>query len=282
MHTIQEILKLSADYLKRKEIANPRRQAEELLSDFLGVDRLELYLQFDRPLETKEIDAFRERLKRRAKGEPVLYIHGETEFYGCQIKLTPDVLIPRQETEILADRIAMVLKNSPIEGRSLWDICCGSGCLGISLKKKFPDLNVFLSDISEKALKVAEMNAVLNKVQLEMLKGDLFQPFQGERADYIVCNPPYISEEEWEGLDREVKEFEPKLALVAGPTGLEFYKQIALELHHYLRPKGKLWMEIGYGQGEAVQQIFNHYGWGRFSVGKDWAGHDRFFFLENE
>jgi release factor glutamine methyltransferase len=282
MKTIREILKLSTDYLEGKKIAEPRRQAEELLADFLGLKRLELYLDFDRPMEMREIDLFRERLRKRGKGEPIPYIQGEIEFYNCTIKLTPDVLIPRQETELLTDQIVNDLKGIPLRGLRLWDICCGSGCLGIALKNALPELEVTLSDISEKALAVAKENAERNEVRVKCLQGDLFDPFKGEKTNFIVCNPPYVSEREWESLDREVKDFEPKQALVPGPTGLEFYIRFADELRDYLLPRGRVWLEIGYNQGPHILKIFNLNGWTRCSVLKDWAGHDRFFFLENE
>ena len=121
------------------------------------------------------------------------------------------MLIPRPETEILVSKISDVLKNCNLEGKCLWDLCTGSGCIGISLKKKFPELDVVLSDISPAALAIASQNAKTNQVDVEILQGDLFQPFGNRKADFIACNPPYVSEEEFQTLDLEVKNYEPRL-----------------------------------------------------------------------
>jgi release factor glutamine methyltransferase len=282
MRTLLEILTLSTNYLQQRGIQNPRRQAEELISDALGMPRLKIYLEFDRPLSDLELDTCRQRLARRAKGEPLQYIAGEMDFYGCKITVTPKVLIPRQETEILVDRIAKQLEKEELEGKCLWDICCGSGCMGIALKKKFPQLQVTLADISKEALDIAKKNAEINQVEVEILQGDLLQPFIGRRVNFLVCNPPYIAEHEFNGLDVEVRDFEPRQALISGPTGLEFYDRLASGLRDFLIPSSKVWLEIGSGQGLSIYEIFQKKGWSHGKVEKDWAGHDRFFFLENE
>lgn len=282
MKTILDVIKLSTDYLKEKGIASARRQAEELVGDVLGIGRLQLYTDFDRPLVESELDRCRKSLARRAKGEPNAYIRGEMEFHGCLIKVNPHVLIPRQETEILVDIIFKELMNHELENKILWDLCCGSGCIGIALKKKFPQLHVVLADISENALEVAKENALLNDASVEFLQGDLFQPLKGRKANYLVCNPPYVSEAEYGSLDISVKNFEPRTALVAGREGLEFYERFASELKDYLYPSAKSWFEIGYRQGVAVASLFQGKPWKQRRIDKDWAGHDRFFFLEIE
>lgn len=275
MKTVLEILKLTTDYLKEKGVGNARREAEDLISDALGLTRMQLYTDFERPLTNQELVLCRERLQRRIKGEPLQYIHGEVEFFGCRIKVTPAVLIPRQETEILVDKIAKELSQVELDGKVLWDLCCGSGCIGIALKKKFPQLEVCLSDISQDALNVASENAKLNEVSVTLLHGDLFQPFVGKKTHYIVCNPPYIAESEFQALDREVREHEPRQALISGKSGLEFYERLASEISGYLLPSGKAWFEIGTGQGEAVRQLFGEQ---HCRVEKDWSNHDRFVF----
>ena len=282
MKTLLEILTLSTDYLQQRGIQNPRRQAEELISDALGMQRLKLYLEFDRPVSEPELELCRLRLARRAKGEPLQYIKGDMEFYGCSLFLNKDVLIPRQETEILVDMIANQLEKEELQGKCLWDICCGSGCIGIALKKKFPQLKVVLSDISKEALQVARKNAETNQVEVEFLQGDLLKPFAGCKTNYLVCNPPYIAEHEFPGLEVEVRSFEPREALVSGPTGLEIYARLAVELKEFLTSQAKAWFEIGSTQGPDIYEMFHKAGWGICRVEKDWAGHDRFFFLENE
>lgn len=282
MRTLLEVLNLCAAFLQQNGVEPARRQAEELLSAALEMQRMELYLQYDRPLAGQELDRVRAWLKRRAKGEPLAYIMGEVQFFGCQIKVAPDVLIPRQETEILVDLISKELARSSLEGKSLWDLCCGSGCIGIALKRAHPSLHVVLADQSAAALEVARQNALRNSVEVELLQGDLLAPFGGRTTDFLVCNPPYVTETEFKQLEREVAQFEPRAALVGGPTGLEFYKRLAAELPRCLVPGAKAWFEIGAEQGSGVQQLFQAAHWKNCCVQRDWAGKDRFFSLEIE
>ncbi len=155
-------------------------------------------------------------------------------------------------------------------------------CIGIALKKRFPLLSVYLSDCSEQAVFLAEHNARTNGVEVTCLKGDLLSPFYGKKANYFICNPPYISENEYVVLEEEVKAYEPRLALTPGKTGLEIYERLSKDLPNYLYPQAKVWLEIGYQQGGAVQKIFQDFFWKRQRVENDWAGHHRFFFLEIE
>jgi release factor glutamine methyltransferase len=284
MKTLLEIVNLSTQYLQDKGIANARRQAQDLICDALGIDRITLYMEHDRPLSEAELTLLRQRLTRRAQGEPNPYIHGEVYFGDCVFQVKRDtVLIPRQETEILWEKIVNTLeKETDLQNKVLWDVCCGSGCLGIALKKHFPALTVVLADICPKALAIASHNAILNGVEIECVEGDLLAPLAGRRADFFVCNPPYISEGEYEKLDREVKDFEPQKALVGGVTGLEFYQRLASDLARHLTPSAKAWFELGTGQGQAVSALFASAPWKARNVEVDWSGHDRFFFLEIE
>lgn len=273
MKTLGEVLKLSSEFLQKKGIDKPRRQVEELLSFVLKLPRIELYMQFDRPLVEQELTQLREAIKRRAEGEPWQYIAGEVEFLSCRLNVSKNVLIPRQETEILVDRILKELPETPVE---IWDVCTGSGCIGIALKKKRPDCKVILSDISPEALTVAKGNAEKNGVEVELLQGDLLGPFQG-KADIIICNPPYITEKDYAGLDREVREWEPKTALVGGLSGLEFYERLARDLPRYLKPTGKVYFEIGTGMGEQIKNLFDPSVWKSIQIAQDWSSHDRYF-----
>ena len=282
MKIVSEILKVSTDYLLKQGLENPRREAEFLLSEFLNMSRLDLYLNFDRPLDQRELDLFRERLKRRGKGEPAQYIHGSLPFYGLNLVVDPSVLIPRPETEILVDHMVNALKSEDLNGKKCLDLCSGSGCIGLSLKSKFPDLSVHLSDISEKALAIAKKNAEMNHLAACFSQGDLFEPLSGQTFDYIVCNPPYISMKEYQELSPEVREFEPRLALVGGDTGYEFYERLSRALPGFLSPKGRVWLEIGTGQGRAILDLFSGSPWKLAKLEKDWAGHDRFILLERE
>jgi|694.fasta_scaffold115699_3 release factor glutamine methyltransferase len=280
--SLLEILNLSIEYLQRKGIAQPRRQAQDLICDTLGMERMQLYMEYDRPLMEKELELLRENLARRARGEPLQYIHGEVKFFECNLLVTPDVIIPRQETELLVEKIVAQLQQEDLQNKILLDLCAGSGAIGIALKKKFPLLKVILSDISPKALAIASENGKRNGVEVEFLEGDLLAPFEGRKAHYLVCNPPYISEQEFPLLQPEVRNYEPKTALVAGPTGYEIYTRLTNEMKPYLVPGAKIWFEIGAGQGEGIKRLFQAPWWKRMEVESDLAGHDRFFFLEIE
>lgn len=269
---------------RKAGMSDPKREAEDLLSDLLGCSRSQLLSLESRLLSDQEQKKAFEWVDRRLKGEPLAYIVGKVQFYDCTIEVNSDVLIPRPETEILVDRIVSFFKGQShsLKERVLLDLCCGSGCIGIAIKKALPELSVCLSDCSEKAIAVAARNAKRNEVEVTCFLGDLFSPLKEKKIDYFVCNPPYISDNEYLTLDREVKEYEPRLALVSGNTGLEFYEKIAHNLPHYLVPQGRGWLEIGYRQGPAIQNLFQGSPWKNIRFENDWAGHHRFFFLESE
>lgn len=282
MKTLLEVLRLSSEHLENKGVESSRREAEELIADALNLSRVDLYLNFDRPLSEQELSVVREKLARRAKGEPAAYIRGQVDFYHCRIHLSPSVLIPRQETEILVDKIVKELKFISLEGKRLLDLCCGSGCIGLALKREFPDLDVYLSDISKEALDIARKNAAENELDVSLFEGDLFQPFLNEKFDFIICNPPYVTASEYEGLSKEVKDFEPKTALLGGLDGLDIYRRLKDEFSFRLKPGGKAWLEIGASQGAALLDIFSDPIYRKVLLEKDWAGHDRFISLEIE
>ncbi len=281
MKTLIEVLKLATEYLRKSRDLQARRHAEDLLAHVLKIARLDLYLQFDRPLDEGELESYRALLKRKGKGEPLEYIVGEMLFYHCPILVTPAVLIPRPETEILLDMVCSRLKTVALSGKVAWDVCSGSGCLGIGLKKQFPGLKVTLSDLSHEALALAQKNIEKNGVDVETLQGDLLMPFEGHKADFILCNPPYVSLKEFEKLDLSVASFEPRMALVGGgERGEAFYQRLSQELPSYLNSGAEVFLEIGEAQGELVQDLFTESCWRGKSLKSDWAGRDRFFFLE--
>lgn len=273
MRSMRELITLSTDYLEKRGVAHPRREAEELLAHLLNKKRLELYFDYDAPLQEKEVTAYRERIKRKGDKEPLAYILGEVPFLELTLKVTQAVLIPRHETEILADIISKQLGDASMK---VWDLCCGSGCLGLSVKRRLPQAEVTLSDVSKEALAVAKENASLNHLDVTFLEGDLLAPFSG-KADVILCNPPYVTEEEYETLEDEVRLYEPKLALVGGT---DFYARLERELPPYLNDHAKLFFEIGAGQKEALEELFQASHWTQKRCEKDWSGNDRFFFLE--
>lgn len=268
MKSLIEVVNLTINHLKESGISSPKREGEDLVSLALGLKRLDLYLQHDRPLTDPEIAQVRSYLQRRAKGEPLAYVHGSIDFLGLTIQVNKNVLIPRVETEVWA---------SELQGQNkvIWDVCCGSGAIGLSLKKRFPESHVVLSDISKEALAIARVNMTNNDLKVEIREGDLFAPFLGETCDLIVINPPYIAEADYQKLDLEVKNFEPKLALTSGKTGLEFYERIALESPKYLNPQGELVLEIGYDQEESVKSLFDPGIWKDVKLKRDLSGHPR-------
>lgn len=273
MRNIRELVALSTEYLEKKGVSHARREAEELLAFLLKRKRMELYFDYDAPLQENEVVAYREMIRRKGEKEPLAYIVGQVEFLDVKLKVTPATLIPRHETEILADLITKQLPKKELE---VWDLCCGSGCLGLSIKNRCPKAHVVCSDISSEALGVAKENAAANALEIDFAEGDLLAPFSG-KADVVICNPPYITSEKYETLEDEVRLFEPKRALVGG---LEFYKRLSKELPPYLNDGAKVFFEIGTGQGEALHAIFSESHWVQKKCEKDWSGHDRFFFLE--
>ena len=276
MRSLKELVQSSTTFLEKKGVTSPRRCAEELLAFALDQNRFDLFLEGDRFLEKEEEERYHQLVRRKGLREPLGYLLKEMEFLGCTLSLNPKVFIPRFETEILLD---LALKEIPDQPKILWDLCTGTGCLGLAAKKHRPNLQVTLSDISEHALVCAQRNGEKNRLKVDCIKSDLLSKFRGRKADFILCNPPYVSEEEYPHLEREVH-FEPRKALVARERGLEFYRRLALDLPDFLIDGAKIFLEIGQGQGQEVEQIFDQNRWKRRGCKKDWAGKDRFFFLE--
>lgn len=216
--------------------------------------------------------------KERERGVPHAYLAGKVVFFDLILEVSGKCLIPRMESEILVERF---LKKLPERGRVL-DLCTGSGALGLAIKKEKPALDVVLSDVSKEALQVARKNACLNNLDVSFVEGDFLSPFIGERFDAIICNPPYISEEEYLQLEKSVKDYEPKLALVGADNGLHFYKKLAESGLCFLKSSGLLGLEIGKDQGEVVKALFSKKGWMDTIIEKDYSAHDRFCFTQKE
>lgn len=283
MHTIRSILKKSQDFLEKRKVSFLKRDIEDLIAFYLKVKRIELYMDIDRPIEEKELSFIREGVKKMAENDPLEYITGYSDFSGLKLLITKDVLIPRPETEILVEKIIQeVSLNKELKGKTFLDIGTGSGAIGLSVKKAFPDLRVILTDQSEKALKVARKNAQSNKLDVEYFLGDLLDPLpKGERVDFLASNPPYISEKAYQSLERSVKK-EPFQALVGGKTGLEIYERLEKESRIYLKKQAKCFFEIGFDQKKSLLSLFSDPFWKKKEIYNDWSGHSRFFFLEIE
>ena len=258
-----QVLQEATRFLESKSIESSRLNAERLLAHVLDLTRMDLYLQFDKPLNQKEREGYKSLLRRRVGREPLQYILGETEFMSLPFKVTPDVLIPRPETELLVEKVAEQFGDS--DSPHILDIGTGSGCIAISLAHRLPNARITGVDVSEAALKMAAQNAGLNRVdeRITFQILDILQEESGEKQsefDVIVSNPPYIALAEWEDLQEEVREFEPRISLCDEGDGLGFYRHIASRAPVFLKPKGRIYLEIGYTQSAAVQTIFEEAG----------------------
>ncbi len=245
--------------LKNEQVGNPRLQAELLLAHTLKLTREGLYRQLQTRLEGKQEEVLNRLVGRRIMGEPLQYILGRQEFWSVDLRVDPRVLIPRPETEVLVEQALLLLSRRPHgEPCFVLEIGTGSGAIAIALSKEVGSLSVVATDISMGALLVAKENATLAGVaaQIHFLRGDLFRPFplrEGrEPFDLVVSNPPYVSRSDISGLDREVKDFEPRVALDGGVDGLDFYQSMIPEAPGYLKDGGWLLLEVGQGQAPKV------------------------------
>ncbi len=274
--TLREALKAGEAYLAQREIPDAAIDAWYLLEYVLKreaqirADRAWYLLHSREMLEERLWEAYRGLLDERGNHRPLQYITGEQEFMGILFFVNDKVLIPRQDTELLAEEARRRL--SP--GDSLLDVCTGSGCLAVSLMKLVPGIRGTACDISAEALSVARENARRQQVDVEFRQGDLFSPIEG-RFDVIVSNPPYIPTGEIEGLMEEVRRFEPMLALDGSEDGLYFYRRLAAEAPDFLRDGGWLLVEIGCDQGRAVAELFEEAGFCEVNCKKDLAGLNR-------
>ena len=272
MKTIKEVIGLSADYLKKAGLESARVDAEWLIGFALDLKRMELYMQFDRPLSEDELAQIRPLLSRRAKGEPVQYICGSTEFYGLELAVGPGVLVPRPETELLVDAALQKLS----EGNSVLDLCCGSGAIALALKSEKPELSVSAVEICSQAISYARKNKEALALDLEILQGDLFEPVAGRVFDAITVNPPYVKPSEKPLMGKDVLLHEPELALFSGEDGLDLLRRIAAEAGAYLNQGGFLISEIGFQQGPDCRDLFLSHGWKAVSILQDFTNKDRF------
>lgn len=250
--TTLKVLTWTKEYLAARGIENARLEAEWLLCAATGLDRVGLYVNFEKPLNETELAAYRAMVVRRGRREPLQHILGTQEFCGLEFEVSPDVLIPRHDTETLVEA---ALARMPIAG-SVLDIGTGSGCIAVALAKNLSEAAVTAIDISAEALAVARRNADRNGVAIEFLHGSLLDPVAGRCFDLIVSNPPYIPSVDIEALDPEVRDFDPRRALDGGADGLDIYRLLIPAALARLNPAGWLLVEVGIGQAEAVGQLF--------------------------
>jgi release factor glutamine methyltransferase len=269
--TIMKVLTWTKGYLAEKGVENARLEAEWLLCAATGLDRVGLYVNFEKPLSEAELADVRGMVVRRARREPLQYILGTQEFMGLEFAVSPAVLIPRHDTEVL---VAEALKRAGAGSRIL-DIGVGSGCIAVTLAKQIPDAEVSGGEESAEALAVAEENAARHGVAVRFGRGSLFAPFAGERFDLIVSNPPYIPRADLACLQPEVRDFEPRGALDGGADGLDFYRLIVPAAVDHLCPGGWLLFEVGIDQAAQVRELFAAAGFTDIFVAKDPAGIER-------
>ena len=227
--TVLDILNVTSEYFKNNNFENPRLNAERLLSHVLDIDRVNLYLQFERLLTNDEKHLYRSLVKRRSENEPLQYIIGQTEFMGLPFNVNQHVLIPRPETELLVETVLDLKKGLMQDKVNIWDIGTGSGCIGISLAHLWPDSRVIATDNSDSALEIAKTNAQLNEAEnISFKKHDILLEIPANERDIhiVVSNPPYISQIESESLAKEIADYEPISALTDFKDGLEFYRRI--------------------------------------------------------
>ena len=264
---------MQADF-ERRGIDNARLDADLLVAFALGVKRIVLFMDPDRPLIESELTKIRALVERRRAREPIAYILGEREFYGRPFAVSGDVLIPRPDTEALVEAALGFLKAAP-EGGVL-DLCTGSGAVAITLAAELKERAVVASDMSAAALAIAAKNAERHAVSVELREGDLFAVLRAnERFACITVNPPYIGSAELATLQPEVRSFEPRLALDAGSDALSFYRRIAAQASAHLIEGGALFVEVGIGQAAEVRALFEAHGLSDVKSARDLAGIER-------
>lgn len=277
--TVLRLMLWSADYLAAKGVETARLDAEYLLAHVLGVGRLEMYLQHERPLEAGELDAFRPLLRRRASREPLQHILGRQAFRELDLEVGPAALIPRPETECLVQEVLEWAGSTGAAGLTGLDVGTGTGAVALSLLAEGPFARVVATDISGAALELAARNAHSAGLEggLELREGACFDPVtEGERFDVVVSNPPYVAEAERDALQPEVLDWEPVEALFAGPDGLSVLREIVRGAGAVLRPGGLLALEMGEGQAERVVELIERRGEYRdLRVLRDLAGKQR-------
>ena len=266
----QELYRMGKDRLTEAKVPEAELDARLLLEEVCGTDRNDLLVHGDKEVPPEQCDRYVEYIQRRQKREPLQQITGYQEFMGLRFKVTPDVLIPRQDTETLVEEVMRYLHD----GMHILDICTGSGCILLSLLKYSNDCEGTGCDISEKALKVAEENAEMLSLNASFVQSNLFENISG-KYEFIVSNPPYIPTGVIPTLMEEVRDHEPVGALDGREDGLYFYREIVEKAGEYLYPGGMLFFEIGYDQAEKVSSLMREAGYQEVTVCKDLAGLDR-------
>jgi release factor glutamine methyltransferase len=281
---ILDLITKASGYLASKGVDTARLDAELLLGHVLKMERIELYMRFDQPLEPREVDAYRIAIAKRAGRQPVAYITGSKEFYSLKLRVNPNVLIPRPETELLVERVLEWLSQQELEARII-ELGTGSGAIAVALAHSLGQVEgarprIYATDISPEALQVAKANVDDYEVgeTVEFLQGNLYDALPSSlvsQVDVIISNPPYIPTDEIKELAPEILQYEPLGALDGGVDGLAFYRRIYAEGQKFLRPGGLVAVEIGHGQGSQVVAIAQNLGYIEPKVYRDYGDKER-------
>jgi release factor glutamine methyltransferase len=262
--TISRALKWGSRLLREKGIESPRLDAELLLREALKIDGVELYLHFHRPLTPPQFAHYKSLLNKRIRGEPTQHVLGRREFWSLDLKVTPEVFIPRPETELLVEEVLKIFGDERSQALRFMDMGTGSGAIAIALAKELKGCSILAEDISWRAILLARENASIHGVsgRIRFLVGNLFSALkEGEsRFDLIFSNPPYIPSAKIETLPKEIAEFEPRAALDGGPDGLAFFRNIVMGARSFLKGGGWLMLEVGQEQGRAVAEMIRNTG----------------------
>jgi release factor glutamine methyltransferase len=274
------MLSWTESYFKDHSIDSPRLASEMILAHSLGIQRIDLYLQYDRPLEKHELSDFKALIKRRVQNEPVAYITGERGFYESEFKVAKGVLIPRADTETLVEEAVRLLKKALAQNitQKVLELGTGSGAIIVSLAKALPEHFYFANDVSLDALGIAKINAEnIADDKVSFFSGSWFKALKSDFLfDLIVSNPPYIPTGDIKTLEAQIHAFEPMLALDGGSDGLDCYREIFADAHSHLIPGGVLLVEMGFDQKEGLQGIFEQYPeYESIEFIQDLAGHNR-------
>jgi len=275
--TVARLLEWTRGYLQQHGAEAPRLCAEILLAHALGCERIELYTRHEAVPGAEVLQAFRAAVKDAAAGRPIAYLTGTKEFFSLPFEVTPDVMIPRPETETLVERVIHLVRHGGDPIRSILDLGTGSGCIAICLARNLPDVSIHASDVSAAALAVARRNAQRHHVleRIEFRTGDLFEPWTGRRFDLIACNPPYIAQADAGRLPVSVRDYEPHVALFGGPDGLSVLRRLVAEAPQHLHAGGHLLTEVAYNQAAAVRRLLDETAWRDIVTYRDALRHER-------
>lgn len=282
--TVQRLLEWTSGFFARKEVDSPRLSAELLLAHVLNVPRIKLYTDYERPLSEKDLTRYRELVQRAGEHEPIAYLTGKAYFFNLEFDVTRDVLIPRPDTETLVENVLQLSRNAAgFESPRVLDLCTGSGCIAAAVASRLKNAVVIATDISERAVEVARKNVARlgleGRVTVE--QGDLYEALSRvpdpQPFNLIVANPPYIPTGEIEKLDRNVREYEPAAALDGGIDGLVIHRRIFDGAAERLLPGGRIFLEIQFDQGPAMEELASSHGehFDDVRVLKDFSGHER-------